>query len=66
MGKSQEIQATAIQSDSSDILEFPTDFAKAVARIQETALQAEKVNRASTGEKKVFLSMNDLYLARGK
>ena len=63
MGKNQEDKSNTIHAESSDALEFPTDFAEAVAKIQATAMQGGKDKPSSSGEK-VFLSMNDLYLAR--
>jgi hypothetical protein len=63
MNKNPDKKSSADQDDSSEVLEFPTDFAEAVAKIQATAAQG--VKKSSVGGK-VFRSINDLYLARSR
>jgi hypothetical protein len=64
MNKNPQKKSSADQDDSSEVLEFPTDFAEAVAKIQATAAQGG-AKKSSVGGK-VFRSINDLYLARSR
>jgi hypothetical protein len=65
MSKPTDPATSPSSTESTEVLEFPTDFAEAVARIQALAEQ-QAVKKKSDTKGKVFRSIHDLYLARAR
>ena len=64
MKQKPETEASTDQESSQEVLEFPVEFADAVAKIQAAAASPDK-KKTDRGDK-VFRSIHDLYLARAR